>query len=121
MAETRTYEVSAREVGRRLDQFLVQSSGLSRAAVQRLIRQERVRIGGEPRKASYRISARDRVTVTLPPPEPPGIEPEPIPLDLLYEDRDLLVVNKPSGLVVHPGAGRRRDVTGLGKDPGIWA
>jgi 23S rRNA pseudouridine1911/1915/1917 synthase len=46
--------------------------------------------------------------VILPPPEPPGIEPEPIPLDLLYEDRDLLVVNKPSGLVVHPGAGRRR-------------
>ncbi|MGH7387241.1 MAG: RluA family pseudouridine synthase, partial [Candidatus Methylomirabilales bacterium] len=108
MAETRTYEVSAREAGRRLDQFVVESSALSRAAVQRLIRQERVRIGGEPRKASYRIRARDRVTVTVPPPEPPGIEPEPIPLDLLYEDRDLLVVNKPSGLVVHPGAGRRR-------------
>jgi len=108
VVEDRTYEVSAREAGCRLDQFLVQSSGLSRAAVQRLIRQERVRIGGEPRKASYRIRARDRVTVTVPPPEPAGIEPEPIPLDLLYEDRDLLVVNKPSGLVVHPGAGRRR-------------
>ncbi|MBW8058533.1 MAG: RluA family pseudouridine synthase [candidate division NC10 bacterium] len=102
------YEVPPSEAGRRLDQFLVQSSGLSRSAVQRLMDQEQVRIGEQPRKASYRVRARDRVILVLPPPEPSGIEPEPIPLDLLYEDQDLLVVNKPSGLVVHPGTGRRR-------------
>ena len=108
MAEIRVYEVPLEESGRRLDQFLVRSSGLSRAAIQHLIHQERVRIGDHPRKASYRVRTRERVIVTLPPPEPSGIEPEPIPLDLLYEDDDVLVVNKPPGLLVHPGAGRRR-------------
>ncbi|MFQ5961983.1 MAG: RluA family pseudouridine synthase [Candidatus Methylomirabilales bacterium] len=107
MVEVRTFEVPQGEAGRRLDQFLVQSSGLSRAAVQHLIHQERVRIGDRPRKASYRVRTRDRIVVTFPPPEPSGIEPEPIPLDLLYEDDDLLVINKPPGLLVHPGAGRR--------------
>jgi 23S rRNA pseudouridine1911/1915/1917 synthase len=106
--EIRTYEVPARAVGHRLDQFLVESSGLSRAAVQRLIHQERVRVGYESRKASYRVRTGDRVVLALPPPEPSGIEPESIPLDILYEDGDLLVVNKPPGLVVHPGPGRRR-------------
>lgn len=107
MVEIRTYEVPPKEAGTRLDQFLVQSSGLSRSVVQRLIHQERVRIGDRPRKASYRVRAHDRLIVAFPPPEPWGIEPEPIPLDILYEDRDLLVVNKPPGLVVHPGAGRQ--------------
>lgn len=108
MEEIRTYEVLPREAGVRLDQFIVRSSGLSRSAVQRLIQEERVRIGGRPLKASYRVRARNRVVVALPPPEHLGLEPEPIPLDLLYEDPDVLVVNKPPGLVVHPGAGRRR-------------
>jgi len=92
----------------RLDQFLVQSSGLSRAGAQRLIEQGYVRIGEVPRKASYRVRAHDRVVVVVPAPEPSAIEPEPIPLDVLYEDRDLLVINKPPGLVVHPAAGHRR-------------
>lgn len=131
--EIRTYVVPPREVGRRLDQFLVQSCDLSRAAVQRLIHQGRVRIGDRPQKASYRVRPRDRIVVMLPPPEPSGIEPEPIPLDLLYEDPDVLVVNKPPGLIVHPGAGRERgtlvnallhhcpDLTGIGgiQRPGI--
>ncbi|MFQ5960884.1 MAG: RluA family pseudouridine synthase [Candidatus Methylomirabilales bacterium] len=105
--EIRTYEVPSRKAGVRLDQFLVQSSGLSRAGVQRLIHQGRVRIGDHPRKASYRVHARDRIVV-VPGPEPSAIEPEPIALDLLYEDRDLLVVNKPPGLVVHPAVGHQR-------------
>lgn len=108
MVEIRTYEVPPAEAGRRLDQFLVQSSDLSRAAVQRLIHQGRVRIGARPQKASYRVRPRDRIIVMRPPPEPSEVEPEPIPLDLLHEDEDLLVVNKPPGLIVHPGAGRRR-------------
>jgi 23S rRNA pseudouridine1911/1915/1917 synthase len=106
--EIRVYEVPPREAGVRLDQFLVESSGLSRAGIQRLIHQERVQVGDRPRKASYRVRARDRIIVALPPPGPSGIESEAIPLDLLYEDQDLLVVNKPPGLVVHPAAGHRR-------------
>lgn len=108
MEELRIYEVPPRGAGLRLDQFLVQSSDLSRARAQRLIEQGRVRIGEIPRKASYRVRARDRVVVAIPAPEPSAIEPEPIPLDVLYEDRNLLVVNKPPGLVVHPAAGHRR-------------
>ncbi len=102
------FEVSSEQAGGRLDQFLVHASGLSRAAVQRLIDQGQVRIGDRACKASYRVRARDRITVVVPPPEPSRIEPEPIPLDLVYEDQDLLVVNKPPGLVVHPAAGHRR-------------
>jgi 23S rRNA pseudouridine1911/1915/1917 synthase len=104
--EIREYVVPAREAGRRLDQFVVHDSGFSRATVQRLIRQERVRIGGTPRKASYRVRGGDQVVVTVPPPEVAALAPEPIPLDVLYEDDDLVVINKPPGLVVHPGAGR---------------
>lgn len=102
------YEVPPTKAGCRLDHFLAQSSGLSRAAVQRLIHQGQVRIDDHPQKASYRVRARDRIIVALPPAEPSGIEPEPIPLDVVHEDRDLLVLNKPAGLVVHPAAGRQR-------------
>lgn len=103
--EVQTYEVPPQEAGVRLDQFLVQSSGLSRAGVQRLIDHGLIRIGDRPRKASYRVRGGDRIIVTVPPPARSEIEPEPIPLDLLYEDQDLLIVNKPPGLVVHPAAG----------------
>ncbi|MFQ5657367.1 MAG: RluA family pseudouridine synthase [Candidatus Methylomirabilales bacterium] len=107
MEEIRTYEVPSEHAGQRLDQFLVHSSGLSRATAQRLIHQGRVRIGEQPGKPSYRVRARDRIIVTIPPPEASGVEPEPIPLELLYEDHDLLVINKPPGRMVHPGARRR--------------
>jgi len=103
-----TYEVSREEAGRRLDLFLAQMSGLSRSTIHRLIDAGRVRLQGRPPKASYRIRAKDRITVSLPPPEPSGLEPEPIPLNVLYEDQDLLVLNKPPGVVVHPTAGRPR-------------
>jgi 23S rRNA pseudouridine1911/1915/1917 synthase len=64
-------------------------------------------VAGGAAKASHRLRAGARVTVAIPPPEPATLEPEPIPLDVVYEDGDLLVVNKPVGLVVHPGAGHR--------------
>ncbi len=107
MGEAQTYEVSRGEAGRRLDLFLAQVSGLSRSTIQRLIDEERVRIQGRPSKASYRVRPKDRITVSLPPQEPSGLEPEPIPINVLYEDQDLLILNKPPGMVVHPAAGRR--------------
>ena len=56
-------------------------------------------------KASYQVAAGDEITLTIPVPEDFAVEPEPIPLDVLYEDADLLVINKPAGMVVHPAAG----------------
>ncbi len=97
----------AADAGARLDQFLVGKLTLSRARLQKLLKNGYVTVGGRARPASYRVKAGDDVVVTLPPPEPSHLAPEPLPLEVVYEDRDLLVVNKPPGLVVHPGAGHR--------------
>ena len=82
---------------------------LSRAAVQRLIDDARVALNGQPvRKAGYRVRAGDALEVAVPPPAPIELTPEPIPLSILFEDADLIVVDKPAGLVVHPAAGHPR-------------
>lgn len=79
----------------------------SRAALQRLMREGRVLLAGGPARASYRVRGGERVVVDLPFPPPSTLEPEDRPLDVLHEDADLLVINKPPGMTVHPGAGRR--------------
>ena len=94
--------------GSRLDQFLAQSLGWTRARLQKLVKSGRVLVNGEPRPASYRVRPGDAVMVSVPPPAPSHLTPEALPLTILFEDRDLLVVNKPPGLVVHPGAGHRQ-------------
>lgn len=79
---------------------------LSRTEGQRLIEAEQVTVQGQPRKPAYRVEVGDRVTVILPPSEPDRpVQPEPIPLDIVYEDEHLLGVNKPAGMVVHPAPG----------------
>jgi 23S rRNA pseudouridine1911/1915/1917 synthase len=105
--ETLAFTVTAPETGARLDQFLAQQLGWSRARLQKLLKSGRVVVNGKPRPASYRIRSDDGVVVTVPPPEPSHLAPEALPLEILFEDQDLLVVNKPPGLVVHPGAGHR--------------
>lgn len=77
----------------------------SRSYLQKLIKEGSVRVNGNTEKASYRIEAEDRIEVNIPEPEEPQILAEEIPLDILYEDEDLLMVNKPKGMVVHPAAG----------------
>lgn len=79
----------------------------SRSYLQKLIKEGSVRVNGKTEKASYRIEAEDRIGVEIPEPEEPRILAEEIPLDILYEDEDLLMVNKPKGMVVHPAAGHR--------------
>src|SRR5579864_85730 len=92
--------------GHRLDRFLVsQLPALSRSRIQSLIDEGRVLVDGAALKASRHVASGETVDVEIPPPPPPGIEVEPIPLDILYEDEDLAVVNKPTGMIVHPGAG----------------
>ena len=73
-----------------------------RSSVQGLIERDLVRVDGRAVKNSYRVKAGERVEVVLPPPESTEVEPEPIPLDIVYEDSSLLVINKPAGMVVHP-------------------
>lgn len=105
--EVRTFRVPAEAAGERLDRFLAASSGLTRARIQALIAGGQVRVGEGPRKASALLRGGEQITLTLPPLEPSDLTPEPIPLDVLYEDADLLVINKPAGLVMHPAGGRR--------------
>ena len=78
---------------------------LSRSFIQKMIREGRVCVNGKSVKANYRVKTDDDVTFALPAAREPVIEPEDIALDILYEDEDILVVNKPKGMVVHPAAG----------------
>ena len=98
---------SPADSGSRLDQFLARMSGLSRAQVQRRLAAGLVRVNGGSAPASYRLRAGDDIILTLPPPEPSLLVPEPLPLEILYEDEDIILVNKPPGLVVHPAPGHR--------------
>ena len=94
------------EKGRRLDQFLVeQLEELTRSAAQRLAEEEHVLLNGKPLKKNYKITGYETLEVHLPDPEPIDAIPQNIPLDIAYEDEDLLVINKPKGMVVHPAPG----------------
>ncbi len=107
MEETVTLE--AEGSGERLDVFVVRRcSGLSRSLVQRLIREGRVTVGGRPGRAGQRLERGDCVVARMRPDVPQPLRPEPIPLTIVYEDADLLVVDKPAALTVHPAAGVRR-------------
>ena len=78
---------------------------LSRSFIQKLIKDGNVLVNGKPVKGSFRVKCEDEVVFSVPESVEPDIEPENIPLDILYEDADLIVVNKPKGMVVHPAAG----------------
>jgi 23S rRNA pseudouridine1911/1915/1917 synthase len=103
------FQVDARAAGDRLDRFLTaQVPHLSRSRLQALIKNGHVTLAGKPAKSGDKVRAGAIVTLTEPPAEPTLLEPEDIPLDVLFEDPDLLVLNKPPGLVVHPAAGHAR-------------
>jgi 23S rRNA pseudouridine1911/1915/1917 synthase len=102
----RTISLRFERGGERLDKAITAAlPDLSRAQVQRLIKDAYVTIDGAAAKASYRLEAGDQVTVRIPPPQPTEVVAEAIPLDVVYEDDDLLVINKPAGMVVHPAHG----------------
>ncbi len=122
-----SFEVGPEAAGQRLDHFLAgQEPFLSRNQVQRLMDNGLVLVNARPARPSYRLRAGDMIRMTVPPPVEMALTPEPIPLDIVYEDGDLLVVNKPAGLVVHPAAGHHQgtlvnalldhcpDLTGIG-------
>ena len=99
--------VEGDSAGARLDQWLAgRLPELSRMRVKALIAGGRTRVDGRAVKAAHRVQAGERVEVTIPPPPRDGIAPEAVPLHVVFEDADVLVVDKPAGMVTHPGAGR---------------
>ena len=98
--------VNAADTAQRLDAFLVlQIQNLTRSRVQELIRTGSVRVNHQPSKPGYRVKRGDHIEVTLPPPQPLRLDPEPVTFELIHEDPWLIVVNKPPGVVVHPAPG----------------
>lgn len=127
-------QASAPDAGCRLDVWLDRRlPGLSRSRIQSLIQAGRITVDGKPVRAHRRVTTGMTVRIRVPPPSPARPEPEDIPLDVLFEDGAILVVNKPAGLVVHPAAGhasgtlvnallhRCADLAGIGGErrPGI--
>lgn len=98
--------VEEKDKGQRIDKLLmIYFSDMSRTQIQQFIRQQHVKINGNIIKASYKVEAGDQCEVSIPEPESTDILPENIPLNIVYEDSDVIVVNKPSGMIVHPSVG----------------
>lgn len=104
--ETVTFLVSIEDNSTRIDKYIAKMQPeLTRSYIQKLIKDSMVFVNGNIVKANYKVSKQDTITMILPPPEPLNILAENIPLDILYEDSDVIVINKGKGMVVHPAAG----------------
>lgn len=104
--EQYSFIVRQGDINQRLDKFLTDNfRDLSRSFIQKLIAEKQVLVNGECFKANYKLKENDKIKIIIPTPELIEIKPENIPLEIVYEDRDLLVVNKPVGMVVHPAKG----------------
>ena len=102
---TRELTAATEHAGVRLDAFLSADGALTRSQAARLIAEGRVRVNGKPAAKSARLSGGETVTVDVPQLRETALSPQDIPLDVVYEDDDVIVVNKPTGLVVHPAPG----------------
>ena len=103
--ETRLLEAEASDTGKRFDAYLAQELELSRAFAKQLIEEAHVVVNERPVKPNYRLKEGDQIRVELTAQEELRAVPEDIPLDILYEDKDIIVINKPRGMVVHPAPG----------------
>ena len=100
------FQVTPTQAGERLDKFLSAACpGYSRSFIQKLAKEGRVLVNQKEQKVNYKVSGNDHVQAIIPPVKELEVHPEQIPLDILYEDESLLIVNKPKGMVVHPSAG----------------
>jgi 23S rRNA pseudouridine1911/1915/1917 synthase len=129
-----TFDIGTEQGGQRLDRFLVSVlESHSRSQIQRLIADGQVTLGSRAAKANTTLKVGEQVRVDVPAPTPSSVEREELPLDVLYQDGDVAVINKPAGMVVHPGAGHSsgtlvnallhhmQDLSGIGGElrPGI--
>ena len=134
LSQNRVIIVPPNKKKERLDIFLTRAVGhFSRTFFQRLIDEEKILVNGTLQKASYLITSGDRIVIDIPPPQKYNVASEDIPLNIVYEDKYLIVINKPPGLVVHPAVGHYtgtmvnallyhcRDLSGIGGElrPGI--
>lgn len=104
--ERKRFEAAKEEAGIRIDKYLSQQvPDISRSYLQKVIKDGQVTVGGKAVKANYKVAGGDVIEMDLPEAVEPEIEPERIPLDILYEDADVILINKPKGMVVHPSAG----------------
>ncbi|MBR6727816.1 MAG: RluA family pseudouridine synthase [Clostridia bacterium] len=105
--ENNLVEIVAQDAdkGTRLDQFVATNTDLTRSAAARLIEEGAVTVNGKAVAKNYKVAKEDAVEIILPEPEEAEASPENIPLDIIYEDDDIIVINKPAGMVVHPAAG----------------
>lgn len=102
----REFSVTALQAGTRIDKFLSDElPDMSRSFIQKLIKDSNVLVNGKPVKSNFKLNTNDLIVIHEPELKDPDIIPENIPLDILFEDDDLLIVNKPKGMVVHPAAG----------------
>ena len=100
------FQVTEEYEEERIDKYMsILIDSLSRSFIQKMMKEQKVLVNNIPVKANYRLRTEDEICFTLPEAAEPDIEAENIPLDILYEDDDVLVVNKPKGMVVHPAAG----------------
>ena len=104
------FTTTSGDAGQRLDQFLASRLDVSRARVQELIAAEKIHVNDAPAKPSFKLRGGERITILAPAARPPlRATAEEIPLDILYEDDDLAIINKPAGMMVHAGAGATED------------
>lgn len=102
----REYIVKKEEINNRIDAYLSQKNeDISRVAVQRLIGEEKILVNGKKIKPSYKVQENDHITLEEEKPKEISLKPQEIPIEIIYEDKDIIVVNKPKGLVVHPANG----------------
>ena len=107
-SSVKTVVASAQNAGERLDRFLAaQLPEMSRTRIQSLMERGRVTINGAAAKRSHRMEEGDSIVVEIPAAEPAAAQPEAIPIEILYSDEDVAVINKPAGIIVHPGAGAK--------------
>ena len=100
------YLVKDSDAGQRIDKLLsIQLTDFSRSYIQKLLSNRAVLIHGQPIKSNYKVKEGDYIQVEIPEPEVLDVQPENIQLDIVYEDTDILIINKPKGMVVHPAAG----------------
>lgn len=106
MADHNSYIIDEESAGKRLDLYLTQAlPDLTRTHIQKLIDEENVWVNNKTTKANYKLKVGEQVEIEIPDPEPLEVNPENIPLEILFEDQDVIVVNKPQGMVVHPAHG----------------
>lgn len=106
--ETTCIKLSASEndIGQRIDQFIASTNpDISRSYIQKLIKDNKVTVNGKNIKSNYKLFSNDEIIYTIPEPTELDIQPENIPLDILYEDKDIIIINKGKDMVVHPAAG----------------